>query len=315
MEKVTLITTVKNEEDSINSFLESIKTQTRKPDEVIIVDGGSNDKTLAKIKDYESRIKNLKLFTKKGNRSVGRNFGIKKATSKIIAVTDAGCILDKYWLERITKPLEHQSIDVVAGYYKPKTNSIFETCLAAYTCVMPDKLDLHNFLPSSRSVAFRKSAWDKVYGYPEYLDTCEDLVFAKKMKMNGLNFVTVKSAFVWWPQRKNIIQAAKQFYVYAKGDGKAHFFRKTTPFLFGRYIIGIAIFMYALFIYNNFLLTVCFLFLMLYLLWAIHKNYRYIKNWRAIMYLPLLQIVSDVAVLSGTIIGLGEGIWDTQSKQ
>ncbi len=316
MEKVTLITTVKNEEDSIDSFLNSITAQTKKPDEVIIVDGGSTDETVQKLNIKSQKLKSkVKIFFKKGNRSVGRNFAIKKATGKIIAVTDAGCILDKSWLERLTAPFNTQDIDVAAGFYKPKTNSIFEKCLATYTCVMPDKLDLTNFLPSSRSIAFKKSAWGKVNGYPEKLDTCEDLVFAKRMKMEGLKFLTVKNAIVLWPQRKNIFQAARQFYSYAKGDGEAHYFRKTTPVLFVRYLLGIIISMYAYLASSYTLFLVISVFIMFYLLWSIQKNYRYVKNWKAFLYLPLLQIVSDITVLSGTIIGVGISLWDTQNKQ
>ncbi len=313
--KVSLITTVKNESNSIEAFLDSILRQGKTPEEVVIVDGGSTDQTVRQIKSYSSKIKNLKVFVKKGNRSVGRNFAIKKSTHDIIAVTDAGCILDSHWLENIMKPFENKSIDVSSGFYKPQTNSIFEKCLAAYTCTMPDRLDLQNFLPSSRSVAFRKSAWEKVSGYPENLDTCEDLVFAKRMKLDGLRFMTVKEAIVLWPQRENIFQAARQFFLYAKGDGRAHYFRKTTPVLFARYTLVILILIYAIIAGSYIPFFVLFLFLLLYLLWSIQKNYRYIKNWRAFLYLPLLQIVSDVAVLSGTIIGLASNIWDTQSKQ
>ena len=188
--KVTLITTVKNEQYTIESFLESIKSQVKKPDEVIIVDGGSNDKTIEKIKSYESKIQNLKIIKKKGNRSVGRNTAIKKSLNQIIAVTDVGCILDKNWLEKIIQPFTDESIDVVSGFYKPKTHGVFEKCLATYTCTMEDKLDKKNFLPSSRSIAFRKKAWEKIKGYPEYLDTCEDLVFAKNLKKAGCLFYT-----------------------------------------------------------------------------------------------------------------------------
>src|SRR3990170_869953 len=93
--KASLVTTVYNEADSIEFFLNSIKLQSEKPPEVIIIDAGSNDKTQEIIKKFikGNKMLNIKLFVKSGNRSIGRNEGIKRAKSEIIAVTDAGCIL------------------------------------------------------------------------------------------------------------------------------------------------------------------------------------------------------------------------------
>lgn len=304
--KVTLITTVKNEERTIASFLESVKNQTRKPHEIIIVDANSTDKTVEYIK--KSGLK-ITLLVKKGNRSVGRNTAIKKSSNQVIAVTDVGCVLDKNWLEKITNPFHDESVDVVSGFYKPKAQGIFEKCLAAYTCTMEDKLDKKSFLPSSRSIAFKKKSWERVGGYPEYLDTCEDLVFASKMKQQGLEFVTQEKAFVWWRQRKNIFLAFKQFFSYAQGDGEAHFFRKSTPFLFGRYVVGLIILFFAIMTSNIFLFSLITICICAYLLWAIRKNYKYVKNIRAIIYLPLLQIVSDVAVILGTSLGFIKSKW------
>jgi glycosyltransferase involved in cell wall biosynthesis len=160
--KVSLITTVLNEEKSIKSFLASVQGQARLPDEFIIVDGGSTDLTIERIKTHELKIKNLILIRKKGNRSTGRNEAIRHSTGSIIAVSDAGCILEKNWLKNIIKPLGNKDIDIASGFYRPIADSIFGKSLSAYTCVMPDKIDRKNFLPSSRSVDFRKEAWKKV---------------------------------------------------------------------------------------------------------------------------------------------------------
>ena len=72
MAKVAFVTTVKNDPLGLAVLLASLAKQTRKPDEIIVIDA---EKT-------------------KTNRAQGRNLGIKKAKSNIIAVSDSGCRLD-----------------------------------------------------------------------------------------------------------------------------------------------------------------------------------------------------------------------------
>ena len=103
--KVSLITTVLNEEHTLEEFLNSVINQTKHPDEFVIVDGGSTDKTYGILKKYAKKYKWIKIFQVKGaSIGKGRNYAIKKTKNEIIACTDAGCILDKNWLKEITKP-------------------------------------------------------------------------------------------------------------------------------------------------------------------------------------------------------------------
>lgn len=322
--KISFVTTVLNEEESIGSFLNSLNKQSKKPDEIVIVDGGSSDLTVEKIQnsplrraagkasgdarqDFAGQAK-FKVISKKGNRSVGRNEAIKKATGDIILVSDAGCILDKNWIKNITEPFFDKSIDVVSGYYIPIANNVFEKCLATYTCVMSDKVNPDNYLPSSRSIAFRKYAWKKVNGYPEYLDTCEDLVFAKRLKMAGFNFKFAKNAIVYWQQKTNLKESFWQFFNYARGDGQALYFRKQTPLLFIRVVFFTAILIIGIFTKSFYAFAALSGLLILYILLSIMKNFRYINKAEALYILPSLQIISDIAVFLGTTIGLISGL-------
>ena len=61
--KVSLITTVFNEEKTITPFLKSVLVQIRKPNEIIIVDGGSTDFTVKKISEFKTLYKlNIQVF-------------------------------------------------------------------------------------------------------------------------------------------------------------------------------------------------------------------------------------------------------------
>lgn len=306
--KIGFIATYYNEEGSLKPFLNSLFSQSLMPTEIILVDAYSTDNSLKVLKRFlertESRKKvSVKLLRKKGNRSIGRNFAISNSRCDVIVCSDVGCLLDKDWLKKIVQPFKDRKIDVVAGFYKPLTDTIFEKCVATYTCVPEDKVTI-DFLPSSRSIAFRRRAWEAVSGYPEKLNTCEDLVFARNLKNKKFKFVVRKDAVVYWEQRKNLKDAFVQFYNYALGDGEALYFRKQTPLLFLRYIAGIGMVSLQVLTQNFlFLLTICILTLS-YFIWAVHKNYKYVIDPRAVLYLPLLQISSDLAILMGMTTGL-----------
>jgi len=297
--KVSFVATVINEELTIKAFLNSIFSQSKIPDEVIIVDGGSTDGTL----DILSRYK-VSVISKKGNRSVGRNEAIREAKNEIIACSDSGCILDKDWVKNIVKPFNNPKIDVVAGYYKGIARTVFEKSLIPYVLVMPDKVNPDTFLPATRSMAFKKSIWKKAGGFPEEFSNNEDYVFAKNLKRIGARIVFEKSAIANWIPRKNIKEAFVMFYRFALGDAEAKIFRPKVGFIFQRYIIGLALVLLFLDLKSSPILYAVCILLVLYILWSIFKNFKYVKDLRGIIYLPLIQFASDLAVIYGSIVGL-----------
>lgn len=190
--KVSVVVTVKNEAVAIGPLLDSLHKQTKKAEEIIVAVGG--------------------------NRSQGRNAGIKAAKNEIIAIIDAGCTADKHWLERLTRPFKDKQVVSVAGYYRPVINNKFQERIAPFVAVMPDKFNPKTYLPSSRSVAFRKgAAW-----YPEHLNYCEDLIFARRLKAAG-KMTVVKNALVHWQLAANWRQFFWQIFHYAQGDVAARY--------------------------------------------------------------------------------------------
>ncbi len=309
--KISFITTIYNEQNSILDFLQSLAAQTKLPDEIIIVDGGSVDQTVSLINKFQfpKSVKKVKVIVKKGNRSVGRNEAIRQASGDIIVCSDAGNILDKDWIALITKPFTEKDVDVVAGYYKGLTQNTFHKSLLPYVFVMPDKVDSNNFLPATRSVAFKKSIWKKVGGFDEVLSHNEDYAYAKKLKKIGANIVFVKDAIAYWIPRNTLKETYIMFLRFAYGDAEAGIFRPKVLFLFVRYLLILGLFL--VFVITKSFLILYFLsfILLLYIVWAISKNYRYVKDASAFFYLPLLQFIADFAVMNGTISGILH-LWD-----
>jgi glycosyltransferase involved in cell wall biosynthesis len=237
---ITLITTVLNEGESIRRLMDSLCAQTRQPDEIVVVDGGSTDSTVKILFEYQARLP-LRIEAEAGcNISRGRNLAIRAARGDIIAVTDAGVVLANDWLQHITQPLlDHPDLHVVSGFFQADAQTPFEVAMGATVLPLKEEVKPQTFLPSSRSVAFRKSAWEQVGGYPEWLDYCEDLIFDLRLKMIASPFAFAPQAIAHFRPRGSLRAFWKQYYQYARGDGKADLWRKRHAIRYLTYLAAL----------------------------------------------------------------------------
>lgn len=307
--KTSLVVTVLNEENYVGKLIDSISTQTKILDEIIIVDGGSTDKTVEKIqnsirqlagKNYNSK---FKIIIKPGNRSIGRNEAIRIAKGDIILSTDSGCVLDKKWVKNIIEPFIDSEIDVVAGYYKGISKNMFQKSLIPYVLVMEDRIK-EEFLPATRSMAFKKEIWESIGGFDENLSHNEDYAFSLKLKSKRYKIKFKKDAVVYWSPRKNMIDSFAMFFRFALGDIEANILRPKVIFIFLRYIFALYLILLNFIMKSAPLGVITVLLFASYVLWSIYKNYKYVNSYKAFLYLPLLQFTSDMAVLLGTSISL-----------
>lgn len=217
--KISIICTVKNEENNISELVESLLAQTFSADEIIFIDGGSTDRTTSILNQYAERNPQIKLIEKKNtNIAKGRNIGISSSKNEIIAVTDAGTKPQKNWLENLIKKLDEKT-DVVSGFYLPDARTKFESLVAKITFRRIENVNEKIFLPSSRSILFRKKCWKKVGGYPEDSLTAEDTLFDLNLLDAKFRFRFAKDAIVLWRCRHNLQELFKQWFYYGKGDG------------------------------------------------------------------------------------------------
>ncbi len=237
---VSVIATVFNEASSLPRLLESLARQSCPPDEVVVADGGSTDKTLTILENYaQTGPLALQIIRAPGsNISQGRNAAIQAAHGPIIAATDAGVRLESDWLEKLIAPISAGSA-TSAGYFHPDAQTLFEMVMGATVLPAVQDIDPETFLPSSRSVAFLKSAWEAVGGYPEWLDYCEDLILDFHLCDRYGPFFFVPDAAVHFRPRGNLRDFFIQYYRYARGDGKADLWRKRHAIRYATYLIGV----------------------------------------------------------------------------
>jgi len=308
--KVSLICTLKNEESSVKEFLDSLLSQSRQPDEIIIVDGGSTDRTVEIINSYIEKGAPIKLIVKEGaNIAEGRNIAIKNAKYDVIASTDAGCRIDKHWLENLIKPFEEDpSVDVVSGWYEADARTEFEECVAELTYPKLGRVlkDSNKFLPSSRSVAYKKTVWEKVGGYPEWLYTAEDTLFDLNLKKVGCKFVFAPDAVVYWKARSSIKDLFRQYYLYSGGDGHAKLFSISSVLTYVLYGLGLILLLSG-FIYK-FLWILLFVCVLYYLLKPTIPVYKRLKSKKVFIVIPIIKLTMDLGHMFGYVAGSIHGI-------
>jgi glycosyltransferase involved in cell wall biosynthesis len=321
--RVSVIVTVKNESRSVTPLLESLCGQTRQPDEVVIVDGGSTDDTLQELQVWERRLP-LRVLVEPGcNISRGRNIAISAAHGPIIASTDAGVRAEPSWLASLLSPFSTEGSAeippvVACGFFVPEARTAFEMAMGATVLPVLGDVKPERFLPSSRSVAFPKSAWEAIGGYPEWLDYCEDLILDLRLRARGYRFVFVPNAVVHFRPRGTWGAFFRQYYRYARGDGKADLWRKRHALRYLAYGFALPLMLY-LAIAHSALWLVPLLLGAVAMFWTPYKRLlpalaalESRERLRAVVWVPLIRVTGDVAKMLGYPVGL---YWRRRHRQ
>ena len=325
-QSVTVIATVLNEGESIRRLLDSLVAQTRQPDEIVIVDGGSRDTTVAVIHDYADRLPVRVRVEPGANISRGRNLAIAAATSDIIAATDAGVWLEPQWLEKLIEPFEsaNQRISesritnhepepfairhspfAVAGFFVPDVRTTFEIAMGATVLPAVDEIKPESFLPSSRSVAFTKDAWAAAGGYPEWLDYCEDLIFDFRLREVAGPFAWAPEAIAHFRPRSTLTSFFKQYYRYARGDGKADLWRKRHLIRYVTYLVAFPALLILSIVHSPLWLLALLAGVLAYCRAPLRRLRSHlaalapIERVKAVLWIPVVRAVGDVAKMSG----------------
>lgn len=120
MQSVTVIIPTLNEEQYLPNLLDDLQKQTLKPNEIIVVDGNSTDKTKAVAKKYPVTF----LPTNKG---VGfqRKFGVSKINADWTILFDADVRVSSDFVKKAIEHCQKNKIECACPYYLPESKNMF----------------------------------------------------------------------------------------------------------------------------------------------------------------------------------------------
>jgi glycosyltransferase involved in cell wall biosynthesis len=303
---VSVVLLTKNSAKTVRKTLESIFNQTRKPDEVVVVDGNSTDGTLDIVKQYP-----IKLVTEPGlGFGYARNLGVQNAGGDIIAFIDSDCYAEPDWIE---KTLRHFDNPEIAGVSGPTKLWNTESMVARFLAIvggrvrMPEKEFFMKIAPTM-NLAVRKTAVTDVEGFDETLARGEDTELTYNITKR-YKILYDPEAIVWFRGSPNFKTASKKCInhfigvgqLFAKHGFNPAFVRLNLPI---RGIILIAAIL-SLFLAPWYVPTVLFAILLAEFIYKTVKIYRRFRDASVIYYTVFFTFWSLVsfAIFYGYFLG------------
>jgi glycosyltransferase involved in cell wall biosynthesis len=175
---VSTITPVLNGEKYIADNLESIKKQTYKNIEMIVVDNFSTDKTIVIAKKYGATV-----YKKGPERSSQDNYGVKMAKGKYVFITGCDMVLDRDYIEKCVDQCEKKGFDAIYASVKSRTTNYWSKVKGLEREIYIGD----DFIESARF--FRRDVFLKLGGYDATLVLHSDDYDMQK-RLNDAGFKT-----------------------------------------------------------------------------------------------------------------------------
>lgn len=171
-----------NEEKYLPKLLEDLSKQSFQNFEVIVVDGNSDDQTIAKAQEFMSRLNLTILNSNQRNVAFQRNMGAKKAKGYWFIFMDADNALNSDFLEILELKLRKTSAEGFTCFMTPDSNDIQDKAVAQVTnfailasCLVDSPFCYGALLGAT------KDTFKQIGGFDSTLSVSEDWDFAKRV--------------------------------------------------------------------------------------------------------------------------------------
>jgi len=191
VERTSVIVPTLNEEKSIPGLLRSIMAQGRRPLEVIVVDGGSTDRTVELAKEMGAKV-----IVQPSNQAKARNIGAEVARGDFLLFLDADTVLPPDFMMAVERlgPVE-------CAIFRPEPLEM--SFLGRVGCILGWLLcRLKIFNPCYMGVLIRKDVFWAVGGFRPELAYNEDLDFLRRLVRGGVGITYPKHIYLYNSTRR-----------------------------------------------------------------------------------------------------------------
>ena len=217
----SIIVPVYNRPEEVADLLQSLKTQTDKGFEIILVEDGSTIPALPE--GYDASPLRLKYYKKSNEgRSIARNYGIEHADGDFFIFVDSDCILPPDYIAKLRKSMEENPTDCFGGPDAAQdsftdTQKPINYAMTAFLTtggIRGGKVSMEKFTPRTFNMGFSRKVYEKVGGFREMFS--EDIDMSTRIRLAGFSIMLYPDVAVFHKRRGNLKKFWKQVHVFGQ---------------------------------------------------------------------------------------------------
>lgn len=218
---VSVIVTTRNEGDVIERLLKSVKDQTHKKLEIIVVDNQSSDATKAISRKYTTSV-----FDFGPERSAQRNYGARKAGGEYLLFLDADMELTPQVIEECLNIVQRRERVGAASILEDSVAGTFWEKVKAYERSF---YNLEGDETTDAARFFKKELFWDLKGYDETITGPEDWDLTERLRKAGYTVEVVRSKILHYERVKSIYSLLRKKYYYGLKSHRYLFKQRVSP--------------------------------------------------------------------------------------
>lgn len=217
--RFSIIVPVYNRIDEVRDLLDSLRHQTLKNFELVIVEDGSTqpcEEIVMNAPDLRVRY----FYKENEGRSIARNYGLERAVGDYFIFFDSDCVIPEDYFAVLSRELDANPADCFGG--PDSAHSSFTSTQKAINFAMTSflttggirggKVSLEKFVPRTFNMGFSRKVYERVGGFREMFS--EDIDMSTRIRNAGFSIVLIRPAYVYHKRRVDFRKFLRQVYVF-----------------------------------------------------------------------------------------------------